>query len=69
MDEDEAKKLGIDNPKGYFKVQSDKGNFAPLFRQTLLRGQVLHKALSQTINLILLCCLIRLLTLYLGRPI
>ena len=29
MDEDEAKKLGIDNPRGYFKVQSDKGNFAP----------------------------------------
>lgn len=29
MDEDETKKLGIDNPRGYFKVQSDKGNFAP----------------------------------------
>ena len=29
MDEDEAKKLGIDNSRGYFKVQSDKGNFAP----------------------------------------
>ena len=29
MDDKEAQKLGVDNPRGYFKVQSDKGNFAP----------------------------------------